>query len=195
MTTKLPLFLLLNILVVTMFTGTVLGQISNLPWGVERIRGDLPWDKNGDFIVDSDANAGVGIRIAVLDSGIWKDHPDLAGRIVGGISYKGEKEYWEDEIGHGTWVAGMIAAIDNGNHLIGVAPKVELLAVKLDDSSYGGLQISLKDGIKWAADNGAYIISISTGFPSPYLELENACSYAYNRGVLLVAAAGNLEDQ
>lgn len=100
----------------------VFAQMTNLPWGVKRIKGDLPWDKNGDLIVDSDANAGQGIRVAVIDTGI-ANHPDLAGRVVDGVSFE-IGGWWEDYEGHGTMVAGIIAAINNGNHLIGVAPKV-----------------------------------------------------------------------
>ena len=73
-------FLVLLILV-ALSLPMVRGQRGNLPWGVKRIRGDLPWDKNADLMVDPDANAGQGIRVAVIDTGI-ANHPDLAGRLL-----------------------------------------------------------------------------------------------------------------
>jgi subtilisin len=140
--------------------------------------------------VNPDANAGQGVRVAVIDSGI-ANHPDLEGRVVDGISY-GIGEYWEDYEGHGTMVAGTIAAIDNGNHLIGASPRVFLYAIK------PGSWDSFIDAINWAVNEGANIISISLGFyeyqaPSGYLDrLEDACDNAYyNNRVLLIAGSGN----
>ena len=78
----------------------------------------------------------------------------MRGRVVDGISY-GIGEYWEDFYGHGTQVAGIIAAIDDGNHLIGVAPRVSLYAIKAGDIQ------SWIDGINWAVSKGVHIISIS----------------------------------
>jgi subtilisin len=189
--TRQLLFCLLLTLLVAVFSGKVQGQIDDLPWGVERIRGDLPWDSDRNLIVDPDANAGEGVRVAVLDTGVWKDHPDLTGRVVGGISYVEGEQYWEDNYGHGTYVAGIIAAIDGGNHLIGVAPKVELLAVKVWPATEGELVRNLLHGIKWAVDNGADVISMSLGFYNEYPALEVACRNAYDSGVLLIGAAGN----
>jgi subtilisin len=117
----------------------------------------------------------------------------LAGRVVDGISYVEGKEYWEDEpIGHGTHVAGTIAAIDDGNHLIGVAPRVDLYAVKVDPLN----EAQVVSGIYWAVSKGVHIISMSLGFPAAgdYPFLKEACDYAYSQGVLLIAASGNTAD-
>jgi subtilisin family serine protease len=90
-----------------------------------------------------------------------------------------------DYDGHGTWVAGIIAAIDNGNHLIGVAPKVSLYAIKaLDPQTW-------IDGINWAVSRGVHIISISQGIYQYDADLEAACNNAFNNGVLLIASSGN----
>lgn len=160
--------------------------IENLPWGVKRIRGDLPWDSDRDLIVDSDVNAGQRIRVAVIDTGIGT-HPDLAGRVKGGVSYLGPgKPYWIDEAGHGTHVAGTIAAIDDGNHLIGVAPKVELYAVRTD-----GFVPYVVAGIYWSIDHGMHIIVISQGIWDDLPSLKEACDDAYDAGVLIIAASGN----
>lgn len=174
-------------LLASLGTGTqAQGGIENLPWGVERIRGDLPWDRNRNLIVDSDANAGQGIRVAVIDTGIGT-HPDLAGRVKGGISYLGPgKPYWIDEDGHGTHVAGTMAAIDDGNHLIGVAPRVELYAVRTD-----GFVPYVVAGIYWSIDHGMHIIVISRGISDDLSSLREACEDAYDAGALLIAAAGN----
>lgn len=187
---KLIVFLTVGVLLCVVSISTVSAQTENLPWGVERIRGDLPWDKDRDLILNSQRRAGKGIRVAVIDSGIWQDHPDLRGRVVDGISY-GIGEYWEDSSGHGTHIAGTIAAVDDGNHLIGVAPNASLYAVKR------GSPESIIDGINWAVEKGVNIISMSFGFygdqvGQEYLNrLEEACNNAYNSGVLLIAACGN----
>jgi subtilisin len=186
----LIIFLTASVLFFAFIIPWVSAQIENLPWGVERTRGDLPWDEDRDLIVDFENKAGRGVRIAVIDTGIWRDHPDLRGRVVDGISY-GIGEYWEDYDGHGTRIAGTIAAVDDGNHLIGVAPNASLYAVKR-----GSLD-SIIDGINWAVDKGVNMISMSFGFyeddvTEEYLNsLEEACNNAYNGGVLLIAGSGN----
>lgn len=181
---RLIAFLTVWLLLSAISVPTILAQMENLPWGVKRIRGDLPWDKDGNLIVDPDANAGQTVSVAVIDTGI-ANHPDLAGRVVDGISFE-IGECWEDFTGHGTHVAGTIAAIDDGNHLIGVAPKVSLYAVK----SYSSIQAWV-DGINWAVSKGVHIISISQGTYTYDESLETAVNNAYNSGVLLIAASGN----
>jgi subtilisin family serine protease len=181
------------ILILVAFNVTVSAQIENLPWGVERIRADQVWDTDWtqDFIVNPGANAGQRVRVAVIDTGI-ANHPDLTGRVVDGISYVEGKQYWEDDVGHGTHVAGTIAAIDNGDHLIGVAPRVDLYAVKVDP--YYIEQVV--GGIYWAVSKAVHIISMSLGYPATgnYPSLKEACDYAYSQGVLLIAASGNEAD-
>jgi subtilisin len=173
---RLVAFLIAGLLLSAFSVSTVLAQNGNLPWGVERIRGDL-------------AGNGQGIRVAVIDTGIV-NHPDLDGRVVDGISFVEGKQYWEDDNGHGTHVAGTIAAIDNGDHLIGVAPKVDLYAIKVDP-------IDITDvvyGIYWAVDQGVHVISMSLGYTENNTDLKQACDYAYSQGVLLIAASGNSAD-
>ena len=183
LTVALPFFVL--------FVPTAYAQKENLPWGVERIRADQVWDTDWtqDFIANPGANSGQGVRVAVIDTGI-ASHPDLAGRVVDGVSYVVGKQYWEDDNGHGTHVAGTIAAIDNGNHLIGVAPRVFLYAVKVDPTNLDHVVA----GIYWAVGKGVHIISMSLGSPEDYPPLKQACDYAYSQGVLLIAASGNSAD-
>lgn len=80
-----------------------------LPWGVQRIRANLVWDYNGDMAVDSGANAGDGVKVAVLDTGIDYNHPDLADNVKGGKSFVYYTDDYMDDHWHGTWVAGIIA--------------------------------------------------------------------------------------
>jgi subtilisin family serine protease len=138
---------------------------------------------------DAGLPTGQGITVAVIDTGIDYNHPDLAGRVVGGTSYvpPNYTDYM-DEVGHGTMIAGVIAATDNGNGIVGMAPRVSLLAVK-----YNPIYplSSVIQGIYWSVDNGARIISLSLGFNVSNQLLFNAVKYAYQQGALVIAASGN----
>jgi len=175
-----------------------------LPSGVERIHAQCVWDNNRDLVVDQGANAGQNVTIAVIDSGVdyyingtgqKVYHPDLRNNIAGGLGFQyrwqtglvDEVEDYEDEDGHGTHVAGIIAAVDNDIGVIGVAPKVEIYALKLYTRDYREVLAA----IDWAVDHGIRIISMSFDFSSDPPGLHAACDYANNNGVFLVAAAGN----
>lgn len=176
-----------------------------LPWGVERLHAQCVWDNNRDLIVDEGANAGQNVTVAVIDTGVDYTnytghpvyHPDLRGNIAGGLGfrYKWQENVtvevgdYDDEIGHGTFVAGVIAAADNDVGLLGAAPKVEIYALKLCSSPVVALQ-EVVAAIEWAVDNGIRIISMSFYCASSSVLFE-ACACAYNEGVLLIAAAGN----
>ncbi len=153
-----------------------------LPWGVDRIDAELV------------SFTGKEIKVAVLDTGIDRYHPDL--NVVGGINFipsgrNIDPSKWDDDNGHGTHVAGTIGALDNDIGVVGVAPGVSLYAVKVLDRRGSGSLTGVIDGIKWAADNGMDIISMSLSTDYDYQELEDACNYAFNMGVVIVAAAGN----
>jgi len=165
-----------------------LGEV--LPWGVDRIDAEKVWDSDGDLVVDEGANAG-SVKVAVIDTGIDYDHPDLADNVKGGVSFVDYTSNYMDDNGHGTHVAGIIAAVDNDEGVIGVAPKVLLYAVKVLDSEGSGYVSDVIAGINWAVENGMQIISMSLGTNTDYDSLRQACDNAYNAGVLLVAAAGN----
>lgn len=161
-----------------------------LLWGVERIGGNIVWDtyETRDLAVDPGLPAGQGITIAVIDTGIDYNHPDLTERVVGGTSYLPPYDDYMDYVGHGTMVAGVIAATDNGTGIVGVAPRVSLLAVK-----YNPIYplSSIIQGIYWSVENGAKVISLSLGFDNPDQRLFNAVKSAYQHNVLVVAASGN----
>ncbi|MFW3146368.1 MAG: S8 family peptidase [Thermoplasmatota archaeon] len=156
-----------------------------IPWGVNKIDADLVW---GSY-------DGTGINIAVLDTGIDKDHPDLD--VMGGRNFvptgrKVDVNKWDDDNGHGTHVAGTIAALHNDIGVKGVAPDVNLYAYKVLDRTGSGSIYWIADAIKYATDNDIHIISMSLGASSDYNNvLRDACNYAYVNGVVIVAAAGN----
>ena len=167
----------------------VLGEV--LPWGVDRIDAEQVWDSNGDLIVDEGANAGEAVKVAIIDTGVDYNHPDLAGNVKGGASFVDYTSNYMDDNGHGTHVAGIIAAVDNEVGVIGVAPKIELYALKALDSEGSGYVSDVVAAIDWAVENGMQIVSMSLGANNDYKSLRQACDAAYASGVLLVAAAGN----
>ncbi len=171
-------------------SGTPTQPNETLPWGITQINADDAWS----------TTTGSSIKVAVIDTGIQPDHPDLQDNIKGGVRFytRGFTLYqdskWADDNGHGTHVAGTIAGIDNTIGVVGVAPNVELYAVKVLDKSGSGSWASVAAGIRWAADNGMNVASMSLGGSSGTTELADAVSYALDAGVVLVAAAGNSGD-
>jgi parallel beta-helix repeat protein len=155
-------------------------------WGPKKIEADWAWNTT---------LGNTSVLVAVVDSGIDYYHPDLAS------NYNQTKDHdWvdndeepEDEFGHGTHVAGIIAAvINNGEGVAGVA-QVQIMAERVLDSKGSGDDIIIAQGIKHAADEGAKIISMSIYGYSEYPPgvLRDAVEYAYNKGALLIACAGN----
>ena len=139
------------------------------------------------------AKANAPVTVAILDSGVDVNHPDLKGRLVSGINTVNPLKSTRDDEGHGTHVAGIVAAgKNNGIGVTGVAgiPGIKVMPVKVFDKS-GGSDISISDGIIWAVDHGAKVMNMSFGsfYQSPILN--DAIDYAYSKGVVMVAAAGN----
>ncbi len=132
------------------------------------------------------------VTVAVIDSGICADHPDLAGRVVGGWDFVEGDNAPQDALGHGCGVAGIIAAdVDNGIGIAGVAPNAQIMPLRVLDASGVGTYSNVAAAIVHAADNGAQIINLSLGGASASTVLENAVNYAVSKGVTVVAAAGN----
>jgi subtilisin family serine protease len=138
---------------------------------------------------------GQGVRVAVIDTGVDLDHPDLAANLVGGRSFVPGTSSANDDNGHGSHVAGSVAAVANNGGVIGVAPQAKIMPVKVLDYSGSGYYSWFASGIVWATDNGADILNMSLGGTSAHYILNDAVNYAYNRNVLIVAAAGNCGDQ
>jgi subtilisin family serine protease len=184
-------------------------------WGLSRIRCPEAWDlTTGD----------PGVIVAVIDTGVDLDHPDLAGLVLPGYDtvdrglnppsflVQGQTWVWEgdfagkdnipqDEVGHGTHVAGTIsAASNNGSGVAGVTWRCPILPVKVlnrarrvSDNRISGFGMSdeIAEGIRWAADHGARVINMSLGSSASTVHEANAVAYAISRGCVVVAAMGN----
>jgi len=132
------------------------------------------------------------ITVAVIDSGICADHPDLAGRIQAGWDFVQSDDTPQDDFGHGCSVSGIIAAnINNSVGIAGVAPNASIMPLRVLNASGVGSYSDVAAAIVFAADNGAQVINLSLGGSSPSATLEAAVNYAIAKGVIIVAAAGN----
>jgi thermitase len=130
--------------------------------------------------------------IAVLDTGVMASHPDLAGRVLKGYDFVNDDWRAADDNGHGTWVAGIIAATSNdGYGIAGVSRTAKILPVKIMNRSGTGSTADLLAAIRWSADKGADVINMSVGgFPYSQM-MQDAVYYAWGKGAVLVGAAGN----
>ena len=132
------------------------------------------------------------VMVAVIDTGIDLEHPDLSGQVSGGYDFVNEDADPTDDHGHGTLVAGSIAAkANNGAGIAGTAPGVRLLALKALSATGIGNDFDVARAIRYAADRGAKVINMSFGGPDASQTLQDAIDYAYAKGVVLVGAAGN----
>ncbi len=160
-----------------------LGQ--TVPWGVDRVFGEEAYS-----FQTWTTSRGTGIGVAVLDTGIDAGHEDLT--VTGGTTTVDDTDWRADVNGHGTHVAGTIAALDNELGVVGVAPDVRLYAVKVLDDTGSGSISSVVAGIQWAADHeDIRVANMSLGTSSNVQTLREACDQAYAEGLLLVASAGN----
>lgn len=151
-----------------------------VPVGVSQIKAPPAWG----------SSRGKGIRVAVLDTGIDWTHPDLAANVKGAVSFvPGETAM--DGNSHGTHCAGIIGAAINGIGVVGVAPEVSLYAVKVLSNAGSGSWSFLIAGLSWCVTNNIRIASMSLGGLSAPAALKLMCDTAFDKGVLLVAAAGN----
>jgi len=151
-------------------------------WALPKIQAPEAWDLT---------KGSSTLLIAILDTGIDQDHEDLRTKIVANVNFTTSRTV-DDRHGHGTHVAGIAAAItDNGRGIAGVGFDSSLMNVKVLDDRGSGQYSWVANGIIWAADNGAHVINMSLGGSSASSTLEAAVQYAFGRGVVLVAAAGN----
>ncbi|MBI1886390.1 MAG: S8 family serine peptidase [Chloroflexi bacterium] len=137
-------------------------------------------------------SSGSAVRIAVLDTGIKKSHEDItSSRVVAEQNFSSSATV-DDVFGHGTHVAGIAAAAtDNSIGMSGVAGGAILMNGKVLGDDGGGTYGSVANGIIWAADNGAKVINLSLGGTTSSTTLQDAVTYAWNKGVVLACAAGN----
>jgi subtilisin family serine protease len=141
-----------------------------------------------------DYNPQKEVTVAVVDSGIDLQHPELHSRLVEGKNFINENEPPTDNTGHGTHVAGVVGAITNNKAGISSPSKnVKLMPVKVFEGKTTYMSTVI-EGIYYAADHGADIINLSLGSYSNMKALEDAVQYAVNKGILVVSAAGNDND-
>jgi subtilisin len=166
-------------------------------WGLEQIL--VPE-------VHDDGWQGSGVTVAIVDSGIDLDHAEFKNaqgstRITAGFNAVSDEgggcnggpkaEAYKDNHGHGTHVAGIIAAAVNGQGIIGAAPQINLMAVKaLDKNAHGHLSDFIC-GLQWVHNHNVPLVNMSVGFWNDKVLLQRAIQYLYQEGVLMVAAAGN----
>ncbi|MEN3132662.1 S8 family peptidase [Bacillus cereus] len=129
------------------------------------------------------------MSVAILDTGIDEDHKDLI--IKDGISFVENHPGFDDDNGHGTHLAGIIAAQANNIGTTGLAPNVDLYAVKVLDSESNGKYSTVVKGIDWAIEHKINIVLMSLGGTKKSLFFEEAMNKAYEKGVLLISSAGN----
>ncbi|OGD35330.1 hypothetical protein A2W39_03155 [Candidatus Azambacteria bacterium RIFCSPHIGHO2_01_46_10] len=158
----------------------------SLPWGIDQIDAELAWS----------TTTGSGIKVGIIDTGIDKFHPDLIDNIKGGINFVIQKgivspTQWNDDNGHGTHVAGTVAAVNNTIGVIGAAPQSNLYAIKVLDKRGSGYLSDVIAGIQWATANGIQVINMSLGTSSNIQSFHDAVIAAKNAGIIVVAAAGN----
>lgn len=151
-------------------------------WNFRNINIEKAWDET----------KGEGITVAVIDTGVSKV-PDLKlTKFAKGYDFVNDKEEAIDDNGHGTHVAGTIAqSTNNGYGVAGIAYQASIMPLKVLSGSGGGTIADIAESIKFAADNGADVINMSLGGGGASNMMEEAIMYAHNKGVTIIAAAGN----
>lgn len=166
--------------------GTMHALDQQLTWGVDRVDAE---------VATSNGSTGAGADVAIIDTGIDSDHPDLVDNLGAGKAFVKARgpyaEDWDDDNDHGTHCAGIADAVDNSQGVRGVATEATLHAVKVLDKRGSGSYSDIAAGVEYVADQGWHVGSMSLGGSSGSQTLKDACSYAQEKGVFLVAAAGN----
>ncbi len=165
-------------------------------WGVDRVGAfDIPYK-------------GSGVKVAVLDSGINQTHVDLAGQVAAGANFIGTGSgvkanwtwpSWNDDNGHGTHVASVLAAAVNGMGVVGIAPWARLYAIKVLNATGSGVRSDIAKAIDWATStrtdadptNNIDIVSMSLYTTTNDTTLYQSIQRAYAAGIIMVAGAGN----
>lgn len=152
-----------------------------IPWGVSHIRATRTWSRT----------QGKDVHIGVIDTGIDYSHPDLRQSISRGINLVNRQALPHDDNGHGTHIAGTIAASSNHSGILGVAPKARVHPVKAFDHNGSAYVSDIIAGIDWCVQQNLDIINMSFGMKTYSKSLEQAVLNAYNSGKIIVASSGN----
>ncbi|MEK7664024.1 MAG: S8 family peptidase [Patescibacteria group bacterium] len=154
----------------------------SLPWGIDRIDAELVWPSG---------NTANPVKVAIIDTGISMGHPDLKDNIKGGINTINPTRSFNDDNGHGSHVAGIVAALNNSVGVVGAGPSADLYGVKVLNRNGSGFLSDIIEGIEWSVNNNIQVINMSLGTSSNVQSLHDAVIAAKNAGVVVVAAAGN----
>lgn len=150
-----------------------------IPWGINRVNAPKAWT----------ISRGGGVRVAIVDTGIDYNHFELL--IKGGFNAIRPGRSIQDDNGHGTHVAGTVAALDNNWGVAGVAPEAALYGVKVLDSDGSGYDSDIAHGLQWCVQERMAVANLSLGGPSGSEVLAMAVRNTVAAGVAIVAAAGN----
>jgi len=153
-------------------------------WEVKKVQGPAAWDIT---------TGSPSVVIAVVDGGAWGGHPDLSGKVLTGYNTFTGTSDASDDNGHGTWVTGVAAAAtNNGVGMAGMSWLSPVIPVKVCDSTGSCPYSNVAKGMTWAADHGAKVINLSLGGEgSCPATLQSAVDYAWDKGLVIVAASGN----
>lgn len=159
-----------------------------LQWGLDKIHADTAWK----------ATMGSGAIVAVIDTGVDLSHPDLAGRLLAGKDFVDGDDEPDDENGHGTLIAGIVAArSNNGVGVASTAPSARILPVRALDRRGTGVTDDVVAAIDWSVEQGAHVINLSLaqeetqGSLFGEIAVDQAIKRAANAGATVVVAAGN----
>ena len=156
---------------------------SKYQWNLPQIATERGWNLS---------KGSQDVIVAVVDTGVELDHPDLKGRLVEGFNVVDPSSPPNDDVGHGTHVAGIIAAqVNNQEGVAGMTWYTRIMPIKALDSTGAGSAYAVAEGVIWAADHGAQVINLSLGNYAQAQFLHDAIRYAVDKGVVVVAASGN----
>lgn len=153
----------------------------SIPWGISRIGADQAWATSN----------GQAVKVAIIDTGVDMNHPDLQANLRDGINTISSRKTYQDDNGHGTHVAGIIGAVYNSIGVAGIAPQVDIYAVKALGRNGSGYLSDIIEGLQWSVNNGMQVINMSLGTNSDIQSFHDAVTAVYNAGIIQVAAAGN----
>lgn len=183
------IFPLLAILI-TSWPATNTGYVASIPsqpssfdeqWGLSTIMAPQAWEIT---------SGGSAVLVAILDTGIDQTHEDLVDKVIANVNFT-DSPTADDVHGHGTHIAGIIAATADNAGITGLAYNSSLMNVKVAEDDGSCDPATVAKGIMWAVDNGANVINISLTITKPSSTLENALNYAWDKGAVIIAAAGN----
>lgn len=154
----------------------------SIAWHLPKIQATTVWD----------TSKGAGITVAIVDTGIYAAHPDLAGKVLSGWNVVSNNSDSSDIAGHGTGVAGTVGAVsNNATGVTSVAWDAKLLPVRVSNTTDGSAYLSdLANGVIWAADHGARVANVSYGV-SGSSSVQSAASYMRSKNGVVVVSAGN----